>query len=128
MADERLTSTEVSLQRLRRLLDRRQGVTEKRMIGGVCFLVHGQMACGVNAEGLLVRVGPEAREKFLAKPHVKPMRFAGKALSGHVLVEPAGIRTDAALKRWLQIGLAFVAKNPPKKPISAKGSRRTGRR
>lgn len=98
------------------------------MIGGVCFLVYGQMACGMNAQGLLVRVGPEAREKFLAKPHVKPMRFAGKALSGYVLVEPAGIRTDAALKRWLQIGLAFVAKNPPKKPISAKGGRRTGRR
>src|SRR5690242_15179197 len=128
MADKRLTSAEVSLARLRRLLDRRKGVTEKRMIGGTCFLVHGQMACGVNAAGLLVRVGPEAREKFLAKPHVKPMRFAGKELSGYVLVEPAGIRTDAALKRWIQVCLAFVAKNPPKKPISAKGGRRTGRR
>lgn len=128
MADKRLTSAEVSLARLRRLLSHRKGLTEKRMIGGVCLLVHGQMACGVNAAGLLVRVGPEAREKFLAKPHVKPMRFAGKALSGYVLVEPAGIKTDAALKRWLYVGLAFVAKNPQGKPISRMVRRKTTRR
>ncbi|HEV2332292.1 MAG TPA: TfoX/Sxy family protein [Gammaproteobacteria bacterium] len=114
--------------RLRRLLSRRRGVTEKRMIGGVCFLKDGQMACGVNAEGLLIRVGPEAREKFLAKPHVKPMRFAGKALSGYVLVEPAGIKTDAALKRWLQVGLAFVAKTPQEKTVSRMAKRKPTRR
>lgn len=128
MADKRLTSAEVSLARLRRLLSRRRGVTEKRMIGGVCFLKDGQMACGVNAEGLLIRVGPEAREKFLAKPHVKPMRFAGKALSGYVLVEPAGIKTDAALKRWLQVGLAFVAKTPQEKTVSRMAKRKPTRR
>lgn len=103
------------LQRLRRVLSRRQGVTEKRMIGGSCFLIQGQMACGVNAQGLLVRVGPEARKKFLAKPHVKPMRFAGKALSGYVLIEPAGFKTDVALKRWVQVGAEVVAAAPKKK-------------
>lgn len=82
----------------------------------------------MNAQGLLVRVGPDARENSLIKPHVKPMRFAGKALSGYVLVEPAGIKTDDALKRWLHVGLTFVAKNPPEKPISRMVKRKTTRR
>lgn len=114
VTDKKIMLSEEPLQRLRRLLVRRKGVSEKRMIGGTCFLVDGQMACGVNTQGLLIRVGPEARAKFLAKPHVKPMRFAGKALSGYVLIEPAGFKTEAGLKKWVQVGLDLVATLPKK--------------
>ena len=58
MAHKKAASPEDPLQRLRRLLSRRKGIAEKPMIGGICFLADGQMACGVNAKGLLVRVGP----------------------------------------------------------------------
>ena len=90
------------------------------MIGGLCFMVDGQMCFGVNNSGLLVRVGPQSRKRFLTLPHVKAMRFAGKALSGYVLVEPAGVKTDEALQRWAQRGLDFAGTLPKKKRSSPK--------
>lgn len=84
------------------------------MIGGLCFMVDGTMCFGVNNSGLLVRVSPQARKRYLTMPHVRAMRLAGKALSGYVLVEPAGFKSDAALKRWVQRGLDFAATLPKK--------------
>jgi len=104
--------------RLRRLLSRRKDVAAKRMIGGLCFMVAGHLCFGVNNSGLLVRVAPAARKRFLTLPHVRAMRFAGKALSGYVLVEPVGVKTEAALRRWVQRGLDFAATLPAKKPRS----------
>ncbi len=95
--------------RLRGLLSHRGDVSEKRMIGGLCFMVDGKMCFGVNNSGLLVRVGPQARKRFLTMPHVRSMRLAGKALTGYVLVEPAGFKSDASLKRWVQRGFDFAA-------------------
>src|SRR5258708_13985545 len=80
--------------RVRRILSRRRDVVEKRMVGGLCFMVRGSMCCGVTSTALMVRVGPEAREWALAQPHVRPMKFAGRPLGGFVCVDPAGIRTD----------------------------------
>ena len=115
--------------RLRRLLSRRKDVSEKRMIGGLCFMVDGQMCYGVNNSGLLVRVSPASRKGFLTLPHVRAMRLGGKALTGYVLVEPAGFESDAALKRWVQRGLDFAATLPKKKPAPApaKPRRRSAR-
>ena len=110
--------------RLRKLLARRKDVAEKRMIGGLCFMVDGQMCFGVNNSGLLVRVAPQSRKRFLTLPHVRAMRFAGKALSGYVLVEPAGFESDLALKRWVLRGLDFAASLPTKKPVAAKPPRK----
>jgi len=107
--------------RLRGLLARRKHVVERRMIGGMGFMVDGQMCFGVNASGLLVRVSPVARKRFLTMPHVRQMRLGGKALSGYVLVEPEGVGTDEALKRWVQRGLDFATTLPKKKPVSPKG-------
>jgi len=102
--------------RLRGLLSRRKDVSEKRMIGGLCFMVDGQMCFGVNNSGLLVRVSPQARKRFLTMAHVRSMRMAGKALLGYVLVEAAGFESDAALKRWVERGLDFAATHPKKQP------------
>jgi TfoX/Sxy family transcriptional regulator of competence genes len=104
--DERLAA------RVRRVLSRRSGVEEKRMVGGVSFLVKGSMCCGVTGDALMVRVGPEGRAAALARPHARPMKIGGKALAGFVCVDPQGIRTEAALKKWVQRGLDFVATLP----------------
>jgi hypothetical protein len=99
-------------ERVRVLLSGRSDVVEKRMVGGLSFLVGGSMCCGVTATGLMVRVGPEGVERALAESHTRPMEIGGRALRGFVLVEPAGYRTAAALKRWVGRGLAFVATLP----------------
>jgi hypothetical protein len=78
------------------------------MVGGLSFIVAGSMCCGVAGTDLMVRVGREAVDRYLSQPHVKAMKFAGKALRGFVLVEPEGFRTERSLTMWVQRGLDFV--------------------
>jgi len=101
--------------RVRRMLSRRRDVVEKRMVGGLSFMVRGSMCCGVTGDKLMVRVGPEARSHMLAKPHTEPMKFAGRSLAGFICVAPAGYRTDRALRIWVQRGIDFVATLPRKR-------------
>ena len=101
-------------ERVRRLLSGRDDVVEKKMVGGLSFLVNGNMCCGVTGTALMVRIGADGREQALREPHVRPMQFAGRALSGFICVEPAGFATDDALARWVQRGLDFVSGLPPK--------------
>ncbi len=105
-------------ERVRRILSNRTGVAEKRMVGGLSFVVDGSMCCGVTGSALMVRVGAEARERALARPHVRPMEFAGRPLAGFVLIDPEGFRTDAALAAWVRRGLDFVATLPAEKPVA----------
>ena len=100
--------------RIRVALARRRGVSEKRMFGGVAFLVNGHMFCGVNKDDLVVRVGPDAWARALSKKHARPMDFTGKPLNGYVYVGPLGVRTAASLKVWLEHGLRFARTLPPK--------------
>jgi TfoX/Sxy family transcriptional regulator of competence genes len=95
-------------ERVRRILSNRSDVTEKRMVGGLSFMVGGSMCCGVTGSTLMVRVGAEARDRTLAEPHVLPMKLGGRPLAGFVCVEPAAFRTDANLRRWVQRGIDFV--------------------
>lgn len=101
-------------ERVRAALARRRGVSEKKMFGGVAFLADGHMFCGVNQADLVVRVGPEAWAKALARRHARPMDFTGKPLSGYVYVAPPGVRTAASLKAWVERGLEFARTLPPK--------------
>ncbi len=103
-------------ERVRRLLSGREDVLEKNMVGGLSFVVSGHMCCGVTGTSLMVRVGAEDREQALAEPHVRPMQFAGRALSGFVCVDPAGFAADDELAGWVRRGLRFVAGLPPKAP------------
>jgi hypothetical protein len=84
------------------------------MVGGLSFMVGGSMCCGISGTALMVRVGPEGREWALAQPHVRPMKFAGRALAGFVCVDPEGYRTDEKLATWVQRGLDFVSTLPAK--------------
>ena len=78
------------------------------MVGGLSFSVNGKMCCGVSGDALMVRVGAEARDRTLAESHVRPMVFGRRPLAGFVLIDPAGFRTDASLKKWIQRSLDFA--------------------
>jgi TfoX/Sxy family transcriptional regulator of competence genes len=107
-------------ERVRQLLSGRSDVAEKKMVGGLSFLVNGNMCCGITGTALMIRVGAEGREQALREPHVRPMLFAGRALPGFICIEPEGYATDDALARWVQRGLAFVS-GLPAKPVRASG-------
>jgi TfoX/Sxy family transcriptional regulator of competence genes len=104
-------------ERIRRVLSGRDDVVEKRMVGGLSFMVNGNMCCGVTGMALMVRVGAEGRERALSEPHVRVMQFGGRVLSGFVCVDPAGFAADDVLARWVQRGLDFVS-GLPAKPAS----------
>jgi len=84
------------------------------MFGGLCFTIHGHMACGVTGDRLMVRVGPDGYADALAQPHAREMDFTGRSLTGMVYVDAAGLASDAALKAWVDRGVAFVRTLPPK--------------
>lgn len=101
-------------QRLRELLPAHAGIGEKRMFGGLCLLSRGHMFVGIVGEALMARVGPDAYEKALRRPHVRVMDFTGKPMRGYVFVDPAGYEEDRDLKRWVGDSLKYVGTLPDK--------------
>lgn len=100
--------------RIRGILCKEATVTERKMFGGLCFLVNGHMCCGLTRTAFMVRVGPEQYQDALAQPHARPMDFTGRPLAGMVYVDPQGYKTDAALAGWVRRGLDFVSELPRK--------------
>ena len=105
---------EVLAERVRAQLRSRADYTEKKMFGGLCFLLGGNMCCGVSGTELMVRVGPDAYEDALAQPHARLMDFTGRPLRGMVYVDRAGISSDEGLADWVGRGVAFAGSLPPK--------------
>jgi TfoX/Sxy family transcriptional regulator of competence genes len=87
---------------------------EKKMFGGVGFLIGGNMACGVHKEELVMRVDPERHSALLKKPHVKPFDLSGRPMKGWLLVQADGCKTDKQLGAWVREGVAFASILPPK--------------
>jgi hypothetical protein len=107
---------EKTAERVRKILSGRRGVAEKAMMGGLSFLVGGNMACSVSGKGgMLIRVGPHGMAAALKEPHIETPSMGGKTMSGFVRVLPEGIRSDAALTRWVRRGVDFALTLPPKK-------------
>ena len=107
---------------IRVLLGDRHDVVERKMMGGLVFMVNGHMCITASGRGgILVRVGPEAQAGVLKEPHVKPMTMAGRSMAGFVRVMPDGYRTAASLRKWVKRGVKFVESLPPK---SARDSRK----
>ncbi len=106
--DERLA------ERVRVVLADQVGVDERKMFGGLSFMLRGNMACGVVNDTLMVRVGPEAYEASLARSHARPMDFTGRPMRGMVFVDAAGIRTKRTLAPWVKRGVAFAGSLPAK--------------
>jgi hypothetical protein len=102
------------------------GSSEKKMFGGLCFMLRGNMCCGIVGERLMLRVDPKAYPALLQKKHVEPMTFTGKPLKGMIYVTPQGIRSAVALAHWVEIARRFIASLPAKlkkqKPASTKSS------
>ena len=120
--------------RVRRLLSGRDDVVERKMVGGLSFLVNGNMCCGVTGTALMIRVGADGREQALREPHVRPMLLGGRVLSGFICIEPAGYAADDALASWVRRGLDFApvsrlslsaraADRPARSPLPAASAR-----
>jgi TfoX/Sxy family transcriptional regulator of competence genes len=99
--------------RVRDILEEEDGVTERKMFGGLAFMVHGHMACGIVGDDLMLRLGAEGADRALERPHVRPMDFTGKSMTGMVYVAPEGLK-GAALRRFIGEATDFVAGLPPK--------------
>jgi hypothetical protein len=105
---------EEDARRIRDALGDRDDVVEKKMFGGLCFMVRGHMAVGLTTTDLMVRVGPDAWESALAEEHAREMDFTGKSLRGFVFVDPQGWANKKDLAGWVARGIAFVESLPAK--------------
>ena len=101
--------------RVRDVLAGEDGVTERKMFGGLAFMVGGHMACGIVGDDLMLRLGAEGAEQALEHAHVRPMDFTGRPMTGMVYVGPAGVR-GGALRTWVGRAVAFARSLPPKQP------------
>jgi TfoX/Sxy family transcriptional regulator of competence genes len=101
-------------ERIRLALAGREGITERKMFGGIGFMLNGNMCCGVHGEELIVRLGPEGGDRALDEPHTRPMDFTGRPMTGFVMVEPAALEADQELERWVDRAIGYVSVLPPK--------------
>jgi len=97
-------------QRIRDALARTKGVVEKKMFGGIGFMLNGNMLVGVWKDSLIVRVGPDAYEDALLEQHVREFDITGRSMKGWVLVNPEGLEEDDKLKEWIEQAMKFVGK------------------
>lgn len=105
---------EALLERIRDALVGRESITERRMFGGVGFLLHGNMCVGASSQGgLIVRLG-ESGDQYLGEPHVERFGSGGRTMSGWLLVRPAGIETAEELEAWVDRAVGFTGSLPPK--------------
>lgn len=100
--------------RIREALGGLPGLTDKKMFGGVGFLVNGNMACGVHKDALIIRVGSYGYEKALSRPFARLFDITGKTMTGWVMVDAGGYESDDDLKNWVQQGVDFALTLPPK--------------
>ena len=102
------------VERIRHLLLTRRGITEKKMFGGTCFLLNGNMLIAVWNDSLIARLGVEQAEIALTEPDVREMDLTGRPMKGWIIVEPDGIDSDQQLTRWIDLSMTFVRTLPAK--------------
>lgn len=95
--------------RVRRLLEKQDGISERKMFGGLAFLLKGKMFCGVLGHDLVARLGAEQAQSALKRSYVRPMDFTGRPLKGYVYVVPDGLKTDRALQTFLRHAIRFTS-------------------
>ena len=101
--------------RIREELAEVDGITEKSMFGGLAFLLRGNMAVGIMSTGdLMVRVGPDATDEALSKPHTRLFEMRGRSMTGWVIVARDGVKAKRQLGPWVKRGVAFASSLPPK--------------
>jgi len=108
-------------ERIRGLLDGRHGISEKRMFGGVAFMIGGHMCVGIVKDDLMVRVGADAHERLVRQPHARPMDFTGRPMKGFLYVGALGLERDADLERWVEYGVEYAMSLPAKRASGGTG-------
>ncbi len=98
---------------LRSALGSRTGISEKKMFGGVCFLLNGNMLCGTGEDRFMFRVGKEQEAEAMARPGAAPMDFTGRKMGGFVYVDVDAAQ-EASLESWIDLAARFVGSLPPK--------------
>ena len=115
-------------ERVRAILAERHGVTEKRLMGTLAFMVNGAMCCSVSRDGLLVRIDAEEREQLLRDPFASPMKLGARTMNGFLRIALEGLRTRARLEKWIARGIARVEagrkKGPSRRASSSTAHRR----
>jgi hypothetical protein len=100
--------------RIREVLADRTDLSERKMFGGVAFMVGGHIVCGVIKDDLMLRLGEEGADEALDRSHTRVMDFTGRPSKGAVYVEPVGTADDGELRAWIERALAYVSTLPPK--------------
>ena len=100
--------------RVRDVLGDRPGLAEKKMFGGLAFLLHGNMACGVRGDDLIVRVAAEVADAAQGEPGTRPFDLTGRPMNGWLLVDAGGHAEDEDLRRWVDRGVAYASSLPAK--------------
>ena len=101
-------------ERIRKQLAKRRDLTEKKMFGGLAFLLNGNMCCGVHGQELIVRLDPEQTHQALRQRHTRVFDLSGRPMKGWILVQAKGLTTEAALAKWVQTGVKYAASLPAK--------------
>ncbi len=101
-------------ERLDRILSRQAGVATKKMFGGLCYLLDGNMMCGIVGETLMLRLGEEGAAAALGEEHARPMDFTGRPMKTMVYIDPEGIESDADLEGWVTRAIGFAKSLPAK--------------
>jgi TfoX/Sxy family transcriptional regulator of competence genes len=105
---------EALAERIRTALHARDDVEERKMFGGIAFMIAGRMACGVIRDDLMVKVGAEGHDDALAQPHTRPMDFTGKPMRGIVYVAPAATAAEADLRGWIERAVDVAVAGAPR--------------
>jgi TfoX/Sxy family transcriptional regulator of competence genes len=101
--------------RIRELIGDQDGLTERKMFGGVAFMIGGHMSVAASREGgLLLRIPPDQTDALLKKPHARPFVMRGREMDGWVRIDAKGVATRAQLERWVERGVAHARSLPPK--------------
>jgi hypothetical protein len=100
--------------RVRGALRARKGIAEKKMFGGIAFLLNGNMSCGVHGDELIVRLDPEHTEQALREPHVRVFDLTGRPMKGWLLVARDGVAADDDLRSWIGRGVEYARSLLPK--------------
>lgn len=105
---------ELVAQRIRQTLKGSPGISQRKMFGGVAFLLNGNMCCGVVRQDLVLRLGNEGVAQALQQPHTRPMDFTGRPLGSMIYLSPEGYQSEADLQSWVEQALAFCETLPAK--------------
>jgi TfoX/Sxy family transcriptional regulator of competence genes len=101
--------------RVRELIAVEEGLTERKMFGGLAFMINGNMSVGVSGQGgLMVRIDPDQTDALVAEPHARPFEMRGREMQGWLRVDSEGVRTKRELESWVRRGVAYARSLPPK--------------